>query len=383
MFHAVCRYHVDAILQGIGNLDARVLADAVATAAEANPGVRVRLKGFLGWARWVDSGIAPQVHVVASSSWTGTSGDDAEFLSTPLDPVRGGPVTDILLVHCADARLRIVFRSVHAAIDGRGIVHWIQDVFRVLRGEAPAGALSCLTDMDIQASNREALRRNGFTPLPPAGAIPVVTSGAADRPLDYVWRRVVLRKGQPHLLTKSAVFLAQWARRETNGEVRFTIPVDYRGLRTDEMGTGNLTGYLKLQVEPGDSYRSVTLRLSQLVKAYADCHQSPDIPVIRWLPLRFLVSKLRQRLDNLLFQLNHDMPSGGIVSMGAVNREQYSCPGFEAEYLYGIPGFVGKLNVVFFSYADSVVVTFAVPAAYNDNKQFDALVRAYEAHFAS
>ena len=383
MFHAVCRYHVDAILQGTGSLDPRVLANAVTAAAEANPGVRVRLKGFLGWARWVDSGIAPQVHVVASSNWTGASGDSAEFLSTPLDPGRGGPVADIFLVHCADARLRIVFRSVHAAMDGRGIVHWIQDVFRVLRGEAPVGALSCLTDMDIQASNREALRRNGFTPLPPVGAIPVVTSGAADRPLDYAWRRVVLRKGQPHLLTKSAVFLAQWARRETNGEVRFTIPVDYRGLRTDEMGTGNLTGYLKLQVEPGDSYRSVTLRLSQLVKAYADCHQSPDIPVIRWLPLRFLVSKLRQRLDTLLFQLNHDMPSGGIVSMGTVNREQYSCPGFEAEYLYGIPGFVGKLNVVFFSYADSVVVTFAVPAAYNDNKQFDALVRAYEAHFAS
>ncbi|HEY1101980.1 MAG TPA: hypothetical protein VGE70_01035 [Burkholderiaceae bacterium] len=383
MFHAVCRYHVDAILQGQGDLSAAELRMAVATAAEANPGVRVRLRGILGWARWVDSGIAPVVHVVESSNWTGSSGEGADFLSTALDAIRGGPVADLFLVRCADQQLRIVFRSVHAAIDGRGIMHWIQDIFRVLRGDPPIGSHSTLTDGDVQARYRDRLQHSGFTPLPPADTIPVISAGTATGPLDYIWRRVVLPKSPSGLLARSAVFLAQWARQSGPGEVRFTIPVDYRGLRTDEMGVGNLTGFLKLCVEPTDTHRSLTLRLSQLVKAYADCYQSREIPVIRWLPLRFLVSKLRERLNTLLFKLNHDMPSGGIVSMGSPDMARYSCAGFRAEYLYGIPGFVGKLNVVFLSYADFAVVTFAAPAAYNDQKQFDALIHAYEAHFSS
>ena len=49
---------------------------------------------------------------------------------------------------------------------------------------------------------------------------------------------------------------------------------------------------------------------------------------------------------------------------------------------YGIPGSVGRLNVLFTNYDDCAVVTFAAPAAFNTRGQLDEMIAAYLEHFS-
>jgi hypothetical protein len=375
------RYHVDGIVEGQGEVDPVALQAAVNLAAQANPAIRVRLHGLLRWTWWVDSGIAPKVFKLPLSNWNGQSEMHTEFLQTRLDPMKGQAVADVLIVPCTDGFTRIVFRSVHAAIDGRGLMHWVAEVCRAMRGEDLQGSNSRLTDLEIQAAHQDQVQPE-INPKP-AHCIPVIppdpvrTGG-----LRYVWRRVVLPSNVNQLLPKAADFFARYARSREPGEVGFTIPVDYRGLRTTEMGIGNMTGYLRLQVEDEATPRKLMHQIATKVKAFVDCRSFPGIKTLRWLPVWFMLRKLIPQVDAILHTVSPALPSGGLVSMGSVNSSLYSFPGFAANYLYGIPGAVGKLNVIFINYPEQTVVSFSAPATYNGDGQLDRLVKAFTLHFS-
>jgi hypothetical protein len=379
VINEVYRYHVDAVVQASGTLDPETLRKAIAVAAEANPGVRVRLRGVLGFCRWVDSGIPPALRVIDYCVWDGGSEQGAEFLAPRLDPLRGGPVAEVIMARCRDGKTRLVFRGVHAAFDGRGMQHWLIEVFRALRGDDQLGSASTLTDLDVQ----ERMKEQVTDAQPPGGAcIPVLTPGGAGD-LAYVWRRIVIPRNVSHILAKASVFLAAWARQHGEGEVGFTVPVDYRGLRIDEMGIGNLTGYLRLTIGENDTARTVMQQLNQRVRALADCRTIPGIKAILWLPLRYMVKKLLAQLNSVLYTVNPHLPTGGLVSMGLLKTEWFSCPGFQAEEIYAIPGAVGKLNVVFVNFRDYTIVSFAAPAAYNLDGQLDAMIKAFQQNFSA
>ncbi|WP_028079811.1 hypothetical protein [Solimonas soli] len=385
VINAAYRYHVDGILEGEGEVDPRLLQAAVDRAAAANPAIRVRLRGWLGLSRWVDSGIAPQVRALPRSDWDGNSEQGAPYLDERLDPRRRGPIADVLLVPCRDGRTRIVFRTLHAAIDGRGCMHWALEICRALRGEPLQGSDSRLSDFDVQERYRAQIPDEA--PTLPSNCMPVLRPAAAGsaerRGVRFIWRRVLLDRNVSQLLPKTAVFLADWARRREAGEIGFTVPVDYRGFRIHEMGIGNLTGYLRLTVEPGATPRTVVQQLNARVKAFADCRQFPGARLLRWLPVWFMLRQLRPKIDAVLHEAGPGLPSGGIVSMGTIKPEHYDFPGFKAARLYGIPGAVGKLNVVFVNTPHDVSVSFAAPAAYNHEGQLDALVEAYRQHFST
>lgn len=383
--NGVYRYHVDGIVEGIGDVDPGVLQVAVDHAADANPAIRVRLRGWLARKKWVDSGIAPRVRLLPRADWDGNSERGAPFLEERLDARGGGPIADVLIVPCSDGHTRLVFRTLHAAIDGRGCMHWILEVCRALRSEALEGSDSTLTDLDVQEQYRDQLVEEPAGP--PLTGLPVILpaeAGSAERTsLHYVWRRVMLDRRMSQLLPKTAVFLAEWARRRQAGDVIFTVPIDYRGLRIQEMGIGNLTGYLRLTIEPDATARSVVQQLNQKIRAYADCRPFPGINSLIGLPDWLIMWRLRPGFERELYTANPGQPSGGIVSMGNFRLEHYDFPGFKATGVLGIPGAAGKFNVIFLSLPDRISVSFAAPAAYNHLGQLDELVDAYQRHFSS
>jgi hypothetical protein len=381
LVHEAYRYHVDGVLECEGEIDPEQLRAAVERAAAANPGMRVRLHGHLGFSRWIDSGIAPQVRYLDRSDWDGNSECGAEFLEERFDVLHGGPIADVLLVPCKDGRIRIVFRNAHAAVDGRGCMHWMLEVCRALRGESLRGSPSCLRDVDIHRQYRDRLP----PPVPPStvACIPVLQPSAQGRePLRYVWRRVTLDRPAAHLLPKIALFLAAWARQAAAGPVAFTVPVDYRGLRTEEMGTGNLTGYLRLEVEEGATSRVLMKYLSDRIRQYADCRTFSGAQMMNWMPISLMMRSIRPKIPQHLYDVNPGAPSGGLVSMGSVRLSDYDGPGHRACGMYGIPGAAGKLNVLFVENGRQTPVLFAAPAAYNAEGQLDTMVQAFAQQFS-
>lgn len=372
------RYHVDAVVEGEGWIDPADLQIAIGIAAEANPGMRVRLRGWLGLCRWVDSGEPPALRVLEDVDWDARSEKGAYFLDQRLDPARGEAAADVLLLRCLDGLTRVVFRGCHAAFDGRGMLHWLLDVFRALRGEKTLGSDSRMIDMEIQDAWQEHITDTVTAGSP---CIPVIPPSDEPGELAYVWRKVEINQNVSQILARAAVFLAAWARRQGEGDVGFTVPVDYRGLRTDEMGVGNLTGYLRLTIGKDDTARNVMQQLNNRLRGFADCRRIPGMHVLLWVPLALLLKKLCDQLDAVLYTINPHLPSGGLVSMGQLRGEFFSCDGFCARQAFGIPGAVGKLNVVFVNYPGFTTVTFAAPAAYNHAGQLDELANAFRDHF--
>ncbi|AXI01746.1 hypothetical protein [Aquirhabdus parva] len=379
----VYRYHVDAILEGRGHVDTAQLQRAVDQAAAANPAIRVRLRGFLAYTKWVDSGISPQVREMPLSDWDGNSERGAAFLKERFDVMRGGAVVDVLVVPCRDGYTRIVFRALHAAFDGRGCLHWVNEICRAMRGDALHGSDSSLTDLDIQAQYENQIEPE--PPQPPSNCIPVIPPAVdhTQQPLAYIWRRTVIDNNVSQMLTRTAVFLAEWARKREEGDVGFTIPIDYRGLRTNEMSIGNLTGYVRLTVPPNATSRQLMQQLIGKIRAKADCRQFPGIRKLLWMPVWLMLRQLMPKVDAILHTVTPALPSGGIVSMGNFVPQDYSFEGFDAHMLYGIPGAVGKLNVVFINYPNYTVVSIAAPATYNDHGQLDELITAFQQHFSN
>ncbi len=372
VINEVCRYNVDAFVEGTGTLTREELQRAVDIAAAANPGTRVRLKGVLGFCKWVDSGIAPEVIEAPSSAWDGESELHSEFLQQKFDALHGGPVCDIILM--PGNPMRIMFRVLHAAMDARGLQYFVHEIFKVLRNEPIAGSNSTLIDYDVADRYKDQIPEQ-----PPVKAcIPVIPrSKLSDKPLRYVWRHVVINNNVSNILPKLAVFLAQYARKNQSGNVGFTIPVDLRGLRADIQTTANMTGYLRLNIDEGDTPRTVMQHLNQRIRDHADCVSLDALKKLRWVPISFMASQLRKKMNDWLDSL----PSGGLVSLGLFKPEDFTCPQFHGTRCIGIPGSVGKMNVVIMNHHDHTSVIFSTPAVYNSEGQLDQLIAEFKAHF--
>ena len=188
-------------LEGTGVLDQAKWQKAVAIASEANPGTRLVLKGHLMFSHWVDSGVTPKVREVDGSAWDGLSPENAPaFLTESLSPWEG-PTCEVVLVH--GDPLRIVFKSHHAVMDGRGTLTWLEDIIRALNGMDPLGSNSRITELGMCKS----FQKEGRTPPPMNSSRPPVcrrdrnavwSGGASASPDDikissvswrYCWRR--------------------------------------------------------------------------------------------------------------------------------------------------------------------------------------------------
>ena len=391
VINEIHRYNVDGLLVGTGTIETSALRNAVSVAAQANPGMRVRLRGMLGFCKWVDSGIAPEVFEVQAPHWDFNSDSGADFLKQPFTPLSGGPIADVYLVRSGD-RTGVIFRSLHAAADGRGIMHWGSEVFRALRGEPLIGGESTAVDFEVAEQFRD---RCGLDEVKAAKKnapvyMPVVSpSSTSDEHLRYIWRTVAIPKRITTILPRMAVYLAAYARAQNeraqgpgDSIVGFTVPVDYRGLRVEANSTGNLTGYLRINVAPEDTPKTVMQQINRQLREYVDCRMPLLAGPMRWVPVKLLVHQLRKGRDMLLYTQNTELPSGGLVSMGHNDLEAYSTPTFTCERAAGIPGSVGKLNIVAVNCSNTTYVTFSTPQNYNRDGQLDRMIDDFVAEFS-
>ncbi len=386
VINEIYRYNVDAMIVGDGSIEVEALRRAVAVAAEANPGVRVRLKYFLGFSKWVDSGIPPAVTEVAAPLWDFRSERGADFFQQRFDPLAGGPIADVMLVR-VDKKVCLVFRALHAAMDGRSLAYWIQDVFRALRGEALIGGDSMLTDFEVAALHRKKIIEDKEKDAEKANALGAgyisIVPPNRDHGTDvgYIWRAISIPRNVSNILPRAAVYLAQYARRQGDGVTGFTVPVDYRGLRIEANSNGNLTGYVRIHVSATDTPRTVMQQLNQQIREYADCKLPLQARLLRWVPIKYMTKKLIRNRDALLYTVNRELPTGGLVSMGSWDPVLCTTADFTAEFMQGIPGSVGKLNVLVVNLPHATIVTFSAPKGYNLKGEIDKLTQDFAQAF--
>ncbi|MDP2306737.1 MAG: hypothetical protein Q8P18_12000 [Pseudomonadota bacterium] len=231
------------VIEGTGSLDATRWRAAVSTVLPAWPGARARLRGVLGWTRWVADGAPPIVTQVDGGGWDARG--PAPFGATRLDP-DAGPIVEVLLV--SGATPRIVLRTHHAAFDGRAAWALAEDLGAALRGEAIRGAaFADLSDVALIGEGPSA-------PEPPADAL-TPTGPATTLAEASTWARVTIPPMGGQVLARA---LAAFAAAASPGLLRVSLPVDLRRHHPGLRACANLTGFVRVdpRSDPSAALRS-------------------------------------------------------------------------------------------------------------------------------
>ncbi|MGW0615003.1 hypothetical protein [Streptomyces sp. NPDC002788] len=225
---------IQMVVEGAGRIDPGALREAVRTATLANPGLAVRRRAGM----WIADGPLPQVVELPAAHTL-----DAPFHHSDLDVV-AGPVCEVGITEAPVTRL--VVRASHIVTDGRGLRHWIGDVFRALRGEQPVGTTSAVDDTHFRAAA-------GVVPTAPA---PARTQGFPMRlghgPTDGtpLWIRRTVKACPSAVTARVAAAVSR-----CGGSGRLIIPVDLRRHDPSVRSTANLTSQLVLDFRGEETWK--------------------------------------------------------------------------------------------------------------------------------
>lgn len=319
-------------VHGAGHIDRQKMQDALNRAALANPGMHTRLKGFWGWRYWDDKGPLPFLEEIDAPEWDGMSSEKCPRLGERID-LRKDPLCQVSMISAA-GDLFLLFRTHHAISDGRGTVHFMHDVFRVLRGEEPLGSTSTFTEWDVAMREERPPR-----PIVEGDSLPVLKCARHPGERGCRWQRFYWDGDQNKFTAKIMFVLAQMARENHgDGKVLLRIPADLRRYMQENEGftIANCTGALDMDVTADTTLNQIR---SQIVKSM---RQKEDLSPFmenhrhaRWLP----GAMFRQSSESL--QKLHDSGryrmTGVISYMGDVGEELFRCEGFTPKSLFGAP----------------------------------------------
>ncbi len=254
---------IQLVLEGEGAPEPQALYDALQKTTAANPGSSLKLEEGPGDDdHWVP-GPVPTFTVVEAPSFRalGTD-DDAPFLQWRLD-ASAGPTCELVYVQGEGGRGYLIFRALHAVMDGQGTLLWAKDFMRCLRGEAPVGHPSTNDVHKLTAKEAENRR-----PHPPTDALHPLGLPSPHSDGAHGWRRVrVDRPLTADAVGRIAVALRHLAGQyhEDPGVVRLHLPTDLRPYFRKERSTANLFGSLFVDVEVDATVEMIGRRVLRML----------------------------------------------------------------------------------------------------------------------
>lgn len=354
------------VVEGQGDLDRAQWTAAVTRAAQANPGSRVALRGVVWWCRWVDTGQPPPVRVVEAPDWDAHSPRGAPFLDDRLDP-ETGPTTEVILIPGAPAR--VVFRTHHATMDGRGTLAFVDDVMRCLAGEDPVGTPDTVTDLELArrlSPPRAALRREDcIAPTASVGTRSGIT-----------WSRITLPGRFSSLLPRLVSIVAKHARAQGEGRVRIDVPVDLRPRFEGTRSTANLTGMVHVEPSPGEDLAAISDRVRRLVDEQREAGFIQSLGLLRGLPLWFMAWVAAAVTPKVLARKRY-ISSGVLSNLGRLQVRAVPDV-FTPEVAFFIPpgGDTIPLFVALCGDNDQVQLVATAPLRHADDGRLDTLLTA-------
>nr|AZF85912.1 non-ribosomal peptide synthase [Catenulispora sp.] len=364
---------IQTVIEGEGTLDLEELAAAVARAAEAHPGTRLRRRGRV----WIAGDAPPPVRRVDGV----TAGLAAPRIAALHDPLPTADGSHCEVLWCPGSARSpdspgspgsptvLVFRASHAVMDGRGKAMWVADVFRALRGEAPLGAADQVTDADVYAklgiTNAETKPDVWYRPpLPDPGWTPGPRTA---------WTRRTIDGYHLGLTAKVASALTGVYGLDT---AKFAIAFDLRrhlpGVRT----TGNMVQTELFEVSAGAPWQDLHERLLATMAEGREIswRLDPNLLKMPMFALRAIIRVMEGR--------NKDRRAAVSVlsHLGRVEDAELCAPSFEARSTYVLPLLSAmsapELNVVEFGGRTEITLSWRTGTAAEDraSEVLDALV---------
>src|SRR5688572_15462680 len=123
---------IQLVLEGDGDPAPELLDEALEKTTRANPGSSLVLHEEGDAAHW-KLGPEPTLTLFEAPEFDASSGYNAPFLMWPMD-AKKGPTCELVKVR-GKQKTYLIFRALHAVMDGQGTLAWVKDFMRCLRGE--------------------------------------------------------------------------------------------------------------------------------------------------------------------------------------------------------------------------------------------------------
>lgn len=241
-----------SILEGSGVISTLELQAAVDKASALLPGARLRLMG----SNWVADAAAPIVEVL--KDYPDFHGDITQHTHNFKDLNPSAGLTLSVQIAVKDGRTLMIFRAMHAVMDGKGMQIWIKAVFAYLRGESPQWTDSLLTEDQVLDSSEGKKRAN--EPLFPYAVGPRMKSAEAGDAFTFSYARRSLRGTIPAVIAKLSIGVDKFLASGPGERSLMLIPVDVRNDLDEEIAksTANLSLPLMLPVSKDQSWSALS-----------------------------------------------------------------------------------------------------------------------------
>lgn len=348
------------VLEGCGRTEPAAWQAALATVCAANPGCRLQLTGRRRTAAWRSDGPLPRLRFVDGRDWDGRSEHGAGFIRAEPLQLYDGPGMELIVA--AGLPTRLIVRVLHAMMDGMGVMHFLEELFRALRGETLLGSNAGFSDVDLMRCLRGQRRPHDRT-APACLTGPVRGTGTHDS-----WRRLSLQGPQPALLARTALAVADYARRHGGQAVRIAVPVNLRRHHQGLLSTLNFSSMVHVDVAPGDMPEDFRKKLDSLLAQRCETSFPPILDAVRLLPLPWLDRLVSRTAAN--YRRRHLLETAVLSNLGRHAPARLSGGGFLAERIFGIP--LGDNTFSFlFSLDDRTDISVGMAEVYAEEGRLD------------
>lgn len=324
------------VLEGEGEPDPAHWQQAINLAAAANPGARLRMTGQRQHTRWHSDAPSPLLRVVGNNDWDARESEGGMSLfALPLSLEEGRSAEVILLPATSHMpSTRVIFRASHAVMDGVGTLHFMQEVFRALRGETLLGSNASFTDTDL-------LRQGSRSNIVIEKNVPIarMMGPAQGDTRGGYWRRFTLEGPQPQLLPRLIALMASYARihGDHHKVTRIGVPANLRRPIGDLLTTANFTGMTYADFPPDASLDLEDIKgcLKLLRDGHADMNYRKIYELLRYLPFAWVDGMLSITERNYRNPVLHE--TAVLTLLGSFKKTLFSGGGFSAQTLCCLP----------------------------------------------
>ncbi len=353
------------VLRGESAIAPAAWQAALDAAASANPGARLRMVGRARGARWRSDGVGPVVREVDGCDWDRQSKVGAGFLTAKKIDLRRGPVVELMLARQASGQTAVIFRTLHAVMDGRGALHFLGDIFRALRGEALLGTNAAYSDFDFK-------RSFGSIKYPQRGCpVAWLTGEARGAERGDVLRRIDLGRPGKDVLARLALAMSAFARARSDLPVRLALPVDLRPLIPGLLTTCNFTDMMGVQLDAGDDVASFRRKVRERVERQRREGFPHLSDVFKALPMPWMDMIAGRTVWN--YRTKQPLETAVISNLGRLDRAAFICPGFRLDDMMVLPVGGGVFATVM-GLDDRVTMMLCMPRVLASEGRLDALV---------
>jgi hypothetical protein len=347
---------------------------ALDQASAANPGTHLRLVGRRGRARWESDGVRAPLRLVENLDWDMRSDRGAEFVhATPLS-LEHGPTLELVVARLIDGSTLLLLRSHHAVIDGIGMMHFLEEIFRALRGEPLLGSNAHFSDVDLMLSvgAKHSTSRHIKTQW--------LTGAPAGEERGDEWRRISLGAPGKNLLARLAAAMTEFAHRSSELPVLIGVPVNLRRHVPGMISTANFSNMLMVPMQRGDGAEQFNERLRAMLAQQMEAVYPRILDLFKQLPFEWC-DRLFSRTEKN-YRTKKALETAVISNLGRWDAAVFSCSGFTPRRMFIHP-LAGSVFAVLVCVGNDVELTVNLPRVLASNGRFDALAEFLKSHLAS